>query len=89
LKAILNDKQAIQDTIDKYNIILSRIDNDIDTVNKFKSDLIVAYAKNDLTLNEMLQVQTAIMRQLEYITQKENNKVELLRQLDEFKNELD
>ena len=67
----------------RYEELLARMDADMKLAEKYKADLETRYSAN-LPLEQLLTIQSQVLRIQDYITQKFNNKVELLRNYDDL-----
>lgn len=79
-----------EETIKRYNEILDRINRNIEESEDFKKDLIDRYNKLNLIagdIQEIVTIQSMIMKINDVISMKHQNKVEIERQLIDFENE--
>lgn len=67
----------------RYEELLARMDKDIATAEQYKKDLEARYNPN-AALEMLVTIQSQVLRIQDYITQKFNNKVELLRGYDDL-----
>lgn len=67
----------------RYEELIARMDADIETATKYKADLEARYS-NRLQLEALVAVQSQVLRIQDYITQKFNSKVEILRGYDDL-----
>ena len=67
----------------RYEELLARMDADIETAERYKADLTARY-KSSAPLEQLVTIQSQVLRIQDYITQKFNNKVELLRNYDDL-----
>ena len=67
----------------RYEELLERMDKDMAIAEKYKADLEERY-KSSLALEQLITIQSQVLRIQDYITQKFNNKVELLRNYDDL-----
>ena len=67
----------------RYEDLIARMDADMATAEKYKADLVERY-KSSLALEHLMAIQSQVLRIQDYITQKFNNKVEILRGYDEL-----
>jgi hypothetical protein len=67
----------------RYEELMARMDDDMAIAAKFKADLEERY-KATLPLDALVTIQSQILRIQDYITQKFNNKVEILRVYDDL-----
>lgn len=75
-----------EETIRRYNEILDRVNKNIEEAESFKHDLYKRYdVKGDI--QEMVTIQSMIMKINDVISMKHQNKVELERQLLDFESE--
>lgn len=66
-----------------YEVLLKRVEDDMDTAEKYKKDMMFRYNPN-ATVDCMVTIQSQVLRIQDYITQKHSNYVELLRQYDDI-----
>ena len=76
MEELLNAKE-------RYEELLKRMDADMAIAEQYKADLIERY-KPSLALEQLVTIQSQVLRIQDYITQKFNNKVEILRCYDEL-----
>lgn len=69
----------------RYEELIERMDADIAVAERYKSDLIKRYNPS-ASLDQLVTIQSQVLRIQDYITQKFNNKVELLRNYDDLCN---
>lgn len=67
----------------RYEELISRMDADMAIAEQYKADLEQRY-KPTLALEQLIAIQSQTLRIQDYITQKFNNKVEILRGYDEL-----
>ena len=67
----------------RYEELIARMDADMATAEQYRSDLVERY-KPSLALEQLVTIQSQVLRIQDYITQKFNNKVEILRGYDEL-----
>ena len=67
----------------RYEELMARMDADMAVAEKYKADLEARYRAN-LPLEQLVTIQSQVLRIQDYITQKFNNKVELLRNYDDL-----
>ena len=67
----------------RYEELIKRMEEDIANAETYKADLIIRYRPN-LPLEQMVTIQSQVLRIQDYITQKFNNKVEIMRGYDEL-----
>ena len=67
----------------RYEDLIARMDADMATAEQYKADLLERY-KPSLALEQLITIQSQVLRIQDYITQKFNNKVEILRGYDEL-----
>lgn len=67
----------------RYEELMARMDADIAQAEQYKADLVQRY-KPSLPLEQLVTIQSQVLRIQDYITQKFNNKVELLRNYDDL-----
>lgn len=74
----------MESAIKKYEAIIERVEEDIAQAEAFKADLMASYEqRNDL--DDIIKVQSMVLKIADYISQKHMTKVELERQLNEYK----
>ena len=67
----------------RYEELIARMDADMAIAEQYKADLTERY-KSSLALEQLVTIQSQVLRIQDYITQKFNNKVEILRGYDEL-----
>lgn len=67
----------------RYEELIERMDADMAIAEQYKADLVERY-KPTLALEQLVTIQSQVLRIQDYITQKFNNKVEILRGYDEL-----
>ena len=67
----------------RYEELIKRMEEDIANAETYKADLIIRYRPN-LPLEQLVTIQSQVLRIQDYITQKFNNKVEIMRVYDEL-----
>ena len=67
----------------RYKELIARMDADMAIAERYKADLMERY-KPTLALEQLVTIQSQVLRIQDYITQKFNNKVEILRGYDEL-----
>lgn len=67
----------------RYEELLARMDEDMATAEQYKQDLVARY-KSNAPLEQLVTIQSQVLRIQDYITQKFNNKVEILRGYDDL-----
>ena len=67
----------------RYEELIERMDADMATAEQYRADLVERY-KPSLALEQLVTIQSQVLRIQDYITQKFNNKVEILRGYDEL-----
>jgi hypothetical protein len=67
----------------RYEDLIARMDADMVIAEQYKKDLEERY-KPTLALEQLITIQSQVLRIQDYITQKFNNKVEILRGYDEL-----
>ncbi len=72
----------------RYEELIARMDEDMKIAEQYKADLIERY-KPSLALEQLVTIQSQVLRIQDYITQKFNNKVEILRGYDELVKAID
>lgn len=69
----------------RYEELIARMDTDIAQAEAFKADALKRYNPDPRSgMEQMVTLQSQILRIQDYITQKFNNKVELLRNYDDL-----
>lgn len=69
----------------RYEELMERMDADMAVAEQYKRDLVQRY-KASAPLEQLVTIQSQVLRIQDYITQKFNNKVELLRNYDDLCN---
>lgn len=69
----------------RYEELIERMNNDMAVAEKYKADLEQRYNAK-APLEQLVTIQSQVLRIQDYITQKFNNKVELLRNYDDLCN---
>ena len=72
----------------RYEELLARMDADMEVAEQYKADLMERY-KPSLGLEQLVTIQSQVLRIQDYITQKFNNKVEILRGYDDLLKAID
>lgn len=72
----------------RYEDLIARMDADMAVAEQYKADLMDRY-KASLALEQLVTIQSQVLRIQDYITQKFNNKVEILRGYDELLKAID
>lgn len=67
----------------RYEELLAKIDADIAVAEQYKNDLAARYNAK-APLEQLVTIQSQVLRIQDYITQKFNNKVEILRGYDDL-----
>ena len=67
----------------RYEELLARMDEDMATAEQYKQDLVARY-KSNAPLEQLVTIQSQVLRIQDYITQKFNNQVEIMRGYDEL-----
>ena len=67
----------------RYEELIARMDADMAIAEQYKNDLVQRYKAN-APLEQLVTIQSQVLRIQDYITQKFNNKVELLRNYDDL-----
>lgn len=67
----------------RYEDLIERMDADMAIAERYKADLVQRYKAN-APLEQVVTIQSQVLRIQDYITQKFNNKVELLRNYDDL-----
>ena len=73
---------------ERYEELIARMDADMAIAERYKADLTERY-KPTLALEQLVTIQSQVLRIQDYITQKFNNKVEILRGYDELLKAID
>lgn len=76
-----------EETIKRYNEILDRINENIKEAEDFKDDLYDRYKPENGDIQEIVTIQSMIMKINDVISMKHQTKVEIERQLIDFENE--
>ena len=72
----------------RYEDLIARMDADMANAEAYKADLVYRY-KPTLPLDQLMAIQSQVLRIQDYITQKFNNKVEIMRMYDELLKAID
>ena len=72
----------------RYEELIARMDADMAIAEQYKADLVERY-KSSLALEQLVTIQSQVLRIQDYITQKFNNKVEIMRGYDELVKAID
>lgn len=72
----------------RYEELIARMDADMAIAEQYKADLVERY-KPSLALEQLVTIQSQVLRIQDYITQKFNNKVEIMRMYDELLKAID
>ena len=72
----------------RYEELIAKMDADIAVAEQYKADLLDRY-KPSLALEQLITIQSQVLRIQDYITQKFNNKVEIQRGYDELLKAID
>ena len=67
----------------RYEELIARMDADMAIAEQYKADLLERY-KPTLALEQLVTIQSQVLRIQDYVTQKFNNKVEIMRMYDEL-----
>ena len=67
----------------RYEELIARMDADMAAAEQYKADLVLRYKAN-APLEQLLAIQSQVLRIQDYITQKFNNKVEIMRGYDDL-----
>lgn len=67
----------------RYEDLMERMEKDMETAEKYKADLDARYKEN-APLEQLVTIQSQVLRIQDYITQKFNNLVEILRSYEEL-----
>lgn len=80
-------KEAMEEAIKKYEKVIEDVKADIKEAETFKAHLMEKYqGANDL--DDVIKIQSMVLKISDYISQKRMSKVELERQLIEYENAL-
>ena len=69
----------------RYEELIARMDADMAIAEQYKADLVERY-KPSLALEQLVTIQSQVLRIQDYITQKFNNLVEIMRSYEEICN---
>ena len=72
----------------RYEELIERMDADMAVAEQYKADLVERY-KPTMVLEQLITIQSQVLRIQDYITQKFNNKVEIMRGYDELLKAID
>ena len=72
----------------RYEELIARMEADMAIAEQYKADLVERY-KPSLALEQLVTIQSQVLRIQDYITQKFNNKVEILRGYDDLVKAID
>ena len=72
----------------RYEELIARMDADMAIAEQYKADLMQRYKAN-APLEQMVTIQSQVLRIQDYVTQKFNNKVEIMRMYDELLKAID
>ena len=72
----------------RYEDLIARMDADMAVAEQYKADLVKKY-NPAMPLEHLMEIQSQVLRIQDYITQKFNNKVEILRGYDELLKAID
>ena len=72
----------------RYEELVARMDADMAIAEQYKADLVERY-KPSLALEQLVTIQSQVLRIQDYVTQKFNIKVEILRGYDELLKAID
>ena len=72
----------------RYEELIARMDADMAIAEQYKADLVERY-KSSLALEQLVTIQSQVLRIQDYVTQKFNNKVEIMRGYDELVKAID
>ena len=67
----------------RYEDLVARMEADMAIAEQYKADLMERY-KPSLALEQLVTIQSQVLRIQDYVTQKYNNKVEIMRGYDEL-----
>ena len=69
----------------RYEELIKRMDDDMAVAEQYKADLVARY-NSKAPLEQLVTIQSQVLRIQDYITQKFDNKVEILRGYDDLLN---
>ena len=72
----------------RYEELIERMDADMAIAEQYKADLVKKY-NPAMTMDLLMAIQSQVLRIQDYITQKFNNKVEIMRGYDELLKAID
>lgn len=72
----------------RYEELIARMEADMAVAEQYKADLVARYSKT-MPLEALVTVQSQVLRIQDYVTQKFNNKVEIMRCYDELLKAID
>ena len=72
----------------RYEELVARMEADMAIAEQYKADLMERY-KPSLALEQLVTIQSQVLRIQDYVTQKFNNKVEIMRGYDELLKAID
>ena len=72
----------------RYEELIARMEADMAIAEQYKADLVKRYNAN-MPLDALVTIQSQVLRIQDYITQKFNNKVEIMRGYDELLKAID
>ena len=67
----------------RYEELIARMEKDMEIAEQYKADLVDRY-KPTLALEQLVTIQSQVLRIQDYVTQKFNNKVEIMRGYDDL-----
>lgn len=73
----------MKEAIKQYGAIIENVQKDIDEAESFKADLMEEYKALN-SLDDMIKIQSMVLKTTDYISQKRISKVELERQKREY-----
>lgn len=73
----------MKEAIKQYGAIIENVQKDIEEAESFKADLMAEYNRKNV-LDDMIKIQSMVLKTTDYISQKRISKVELERQKREY-----
>jgi hypothetical protein len=67
----------------RYEALMERMEKDMETAEEYKADLEARYKAN-APLEQLVTIQSQVLRIQDYITQKFNNQVEIMRSYEDL-----
>ena len=75
--------EELMNAKNRYEELIARMDADMEQAEQYKKDLVTRYRAN-APLEQAVTIQSQVLRIQDYITQKFNNKVEIMRGYEEL-----